>query len=156
MQEDAAFVEAEPECEDAGPDIVDLLEQARSEQVQLLDINERLQRHIRLALDLRRRTQDDDDNKLGTAEARYMSLRKTLIEQHAKLQATEQHYDSTIVELRDVLQERLARSSTISQVRKNGVYISHNGCAHSFMGLTVTGTVYDSSNRKDARLPYCR
>ena len=36
------------------------------------------------ALDLRRKTQDGEDNKLGTAEARYMSLRKTLVEQHAK------------------------------------------------------------------------
>jgi hypothetical protein len=83
----------------------------------LLATNERLQRHIRSILDLKQKGSGVVDNSLGTAQARYTSLQQRLLEHHAMLTATEQHYERSVDSLRETLQTRLANTTSIQNVR---------------------------------------
>ena len=90
---------------------------AEADQAALLATNERLQRHIRGVLDLRHKGGGGGENQLGTAEARYSALRARLVEHRAMLEATSRHYDRTIDEMRETLQTRLNRTTSIQNVR---------------------------------------
>jgi hypothetical protein len=106
------------ELNPSSPPLAGLLADTTKEQAQLLALNERLQRYIRSVLDLRHKGTGGDDNQLGTADARYASLRQRLIEHRAMLAATDKHYDTAIDELRSVLQGRLTKTTSIQQVRE--------------------------------------
>jgi small-conductance mechanosensitive channel len=93
------------------------LQAAQDDQAALLATNERLQRYIRSVLDLRQKGAGAGDNSLGTAQARYTSLRQRLLEHRAMLNATEQHYERLTDSLREQLQTRLAKATSIQNVR---------------------------------------
>lgn len=93
------------------------LAQARADQEELLGGNERLQRQIRSVLDLRRKGPAEDENMLGTAEARYASLCSSLEGQKTKLANIASKFDRTVEELRQELQERLTKTTQVQNVR---------------------------------------
>jgi hypothetical protein len=92
------------------------LTQARAVQEELLGNNERLQRQIRSVLDLRRKGPAEDENVLGTAEARYASLCQSLEEQRNKLANIAAKFDRTVDELRQELQDRLTKATQVQNV----------------------------------------
>jgi hypothetical protein len=94
----------------------------------LVATNERLQRHIRSILDLKQKGAGVVDNSLGTAQARYTSLQQRLLEHHAMLTATEQHYERSVDSLRETLQTRLANTTSIQNVRS--CCCKHSECVH--------------------------
>lgn len=92
------------------------LAQAKAEQEELLGGNARLQRQIRSVLDLRRKGPAEDENMLGTAEARYASLCSSLEGQKTKLANIASKFDRTVEELRQELQERLTKTTQVQNV----------------------------------------
>jgi hypothetical protein len=101
-----------------GPDaqLLAKIAAATAEQEELLGNNEKLQRHIRSVLDLRRKGNQEEENMLGTAEARYASLCASLDEQKTHLANIASKYDRTVEELRQELQDRLTKATQVQNV----------------------------------------
>ena len=103
----------------AEPPLATLIAAATAEQTALLALNDRLQRHIRSVLDLRTKANAAENDQLGTADARYASLRARLQEHRAMLAATDKRFDVAVDELRDALQTRLGKATSVQNVRSH-------------------------------------
>lgn len=118
---DAAAAEPVPESDRISPRMSTAhwqakLAQAKADQDELLGGNERLQRQIRSVLDMRRKGPAEDDNMLGTAEARYSGLCSSLEEQKRRLANIVAKFDRIVEELRLELQERLTKTTQVQNV----------------------------------------
>lgn len=114
--------EEEEEETDMGPTVEELLDRGLQEQQRLLELNDMLQRRARLALDFRNKGRPPvsrDNAMLDGVVTRYRSALKLWVETLEERDRVEGHYQSTIFDMKSMLEERIKRADDIGKAYKH-------------------------------------
>ena len=114
--------EDEEEDMDMGPTVDELVDRGMQEQQRLLELNDMLQRRARLALDFRNKGRPPvsrDNAMLDGVITRYKSALKLWVETLEERDRVEGHYQSTIFDMKSMLEERIKRADDIGKAYKH-------------------------------------
>jgi chromosome segregation ATPase len=126
---------------DLGPTVEELVDRGQLEQQRLTELNEMLQRRSRLALDLRNKGRppvNKDLARLDGVSTRYRSALKLWVDTLEERDRVEGHYQTTIFDMKSMLEERIKRADDISKAYKHFKMEVAKTAEHSKSGRSIS------------------
>lgn len=152
-EEDDYYDEEEEEEEmDLGPTVEELIERARAEQQRLQDVNEGMQKKVRLALNFRnkgRPTVNRDMSRLDGVATRYRSSLKQWVDTLEDRDRVESHYQTTIFGMKSTLEERIKRADDIAKAYKHFRLEVAKSSEHSKTGRSISDRLLAQLEQED-------
>ncbi len=124
----------EEEEEDLGPTVEELIERGQQEQIRLQELNEMLQKRARLVLDHRNKGRPPANRDLSMLDGvltRYKSALKIWVDTLEERDRVEGHYQTTIFDLKSMLEDRIKRADDISKAYKHFKFEVAKSAEHS-------------------------
>lgn len=142
----------EEEEQDMGPTVEELIERGQQEQMRLQEVNEILQKRGRLALDFRNKGRPPvtrDSSMLDGVVTRYRSALKLWVDALEERDRVEGHYQSTIFDMKSMLEERIKRADDISKAYKHFKLEVAKSAEHSKTGRPISERLLGQMEHED-------
>jgi len=137
---------------DLGPTVEELIDRAQAEQQRLQDVNEGLQKKVRLALDFRNKGRpmvNRDMSRLDGVGTRYRSSLKAWVDTLEDRDRVESHYQSTIFGMKSTLEERIKRADDIAKAYKHFRLEVAKSAEHSKTGRPISERLLAQLEQED-------